>query len=269
MIEVAFITHSGLRRSVNEDAIAVTGHFFQRSFTLPEVRTVDGIGSLIALADGVSSSPSAARASLKVLRLLHEKVSRSGSVSSSLIHDVQSDLSAVATSKTSGMASTLAGVLLDGDHFTAFNVGDSRVYRFRREVLSQVSQDHSVIARMVRDGEVSATNAKNVATMYRGLESSLIADLHATEFDIWIDTLTLEEGTAILLCTDGVTEAIDDEGLTEILLANESDPAAAVKAIYQRVMESGAEDNFSIVLSLCRASAMEKEPIENDDRYAP
>jgi len=65
-----------------------------------------------------------------------KKFSRSGSVNSSLIHDVQSDLSAVATSKTSGMASTLAGVLLDGDHFTAFNVGDSRVYRFRREVLS-------------------------------------------------------------------------------------------------------------------------------------
>jgi protein phosphatase len=156
------------------------------------------------------------------------------------------------------MASTLAGVLLDGDHFTAFNVGDSRVYRFRRAVLSQISQDHSVIARMVRDGEVSAKNAKNAATMYRGLESSLIADFEATEFDIWIDRFTLEEGDAILLCTDGVTEEIDDEGLTEILLANESDPASAVQAIYERVMESGAEDNFSIVLSLRQPSAMEK-----------
>jgi protein phosphatase len=120
------------------------------------------------------------------------------------------------------------------------HVGDSRLYRLRNNNFEQMTQDHSYVEELVRAGEITEAEArvhpmKNVLTQAVGVVE-----------DINIDTanFAVEFGDIFLLCSDGLTNMVDDEKIAEILLTS-SNPA---ENLIQAALDNGGLDNISVIV---------------------
>lgn len=142
-----------------------------------------------------------------------------------------------------GMGTTLVAASIVGEYLYVANVGDSRLY-LAGEELRQVTLDHSLIGEMIRIGEINEAEAKNhpdknIITRAVGTEESLEIDF----FDI-----KLEQGQRFLLCTDGLTNMVENgEILSTIRNAFDEgkDPA---EALVNKANENGGRDNISVVV---------------------
>ncbi|HKV85189.1 MAG TPA: PP2C family serine/threonine-protein phosphatase [Ktedonobacterales bacterium] len=146
-----------------------------------------------------------------------------------------------------GLGSTVTAALAVGDQAFIANVGDSRTYLLRDGKLERLTQDHSLVERLVEAGQISREDVydhpnRNLITR------SLGAGRSEVEVDIY--TERLRPGDALLLCSDGLWEMVHDPQLESIL--NEvSDPAEACDLLIERANENGGEDNITAVLVRC------------------
>lgn len=163
-----------------------------------------------------------------------------------------------------GMGTTVAGVALvsvEGtDCLMIFNLGDSRVYRGHGDQFVQLSVDHSVVGEMVRSGELSPEGArshpaKNVVTRALGVDP--VADV-----DSWI--LEPVTGDRFLVCSDGLTDEVDEAELAAALRNGGGQPQVAAEALIQLALDRGARDNVSVVL-LEIAGIVEGEGSDDED----
>lgn len=142
-----------------------------------------------------------------------------------------------------GMGTTLVAVLIRGKKATVINVGDSRAYLVNREGISQLSTDHSVVQMMVDRGELTPEAAKN----YPG--KNLITRAIGTESVIMCDIFHADvgKGDAILLCSDGLSNMMDDQ---EILfeVVHGADQAGCCQRLLDIAKSRGAPDNVTSVL---------------------
>ncbi|MDQ3956615.1 MAG: Stp1/IreP family PP2C-type Ser/Thr phosphatase [Actinomycetota bacterium] len=142
-----------------------------------------------------------------------------------------------------GMGTTCTLVLLDGARVHIAHVGDSRLYLMRNGELRQLTEDHTLVARMVKEGRLKAEDAerhpqRSIITRALGVDAEVQVDL---------DTLELEEGDRLLLCSDGLSSMIDHESIGDVL-RNEDDPQAAAGALVALANDAGGEDNITVVL---------------------
>lgn len=143
----------------------------------------------------------------------------------------------------SGMGTTLVAALVHSKGTTVLNVGDSRAYQIGEEGISQISVDHSWVQMMVDQGEITKEQAKsfpgkNYITRAVGTES-------ATQGDIFHEKL--ERGTYLLLCSDGLTNLLDDqEILFEVI--HGADKQACCQTLVDIAKHRGAPDNVTCVL---------------------
>lgn len=142
-----------------------------------------------------------------------------------------------------GTGTTLvAAVVEDGILYTA-NVGDSRLYLLREE-LQQITRDHSLVEEMVslgkmeRDSE-SYRSQKNIITRAVGILPEVNVDL----FEV-----TLEKNDCILMCSDGLTNMIDDAGICRILKTGDT-LEAKTKKLVDEANENGGKDNITVILA--------------------
>lgn len=147
-----------------------------------------------------------------------------------------------------GLRTTIAGVYLNAEHFWVFNAGDSRVYRFRFRYLTQLSKDHSLVQDMVDIGEISAEAAKthpqkNVINKCIGHEPVVNPRIIDMSDDIEADDI-------IMICSDGVSDELEDADFKEILWEHSEDESLleCCRLIYQKAIEKGSKDNLSIIL---------------------
>lgn len=147
----------------------------------------------------------------------------------------------------SAAGTTLAGVALarrDGtDHWLVFNIGDSRVYRFAAGVLTQVSVDHSLVQELVDDGALTreeATRHPERHVITRAIGTGLPATA-----DYWL--LPVRMGDRILVCSDGLTDALEDERIA-IVLGSCEDPQIAAEMLVDGAVEAGSRDNVTAVV---------------------
>lgn len=149
-----------------------------------------------------------------------------------------------------GLGSTVTCALVIGDQAFIANVGDSRTYLLRDGKLDRITQDHSLVERLVQAGQIEAEDVydhPNRNLIYR----SLGAD--RAEVDVDIFTETLVPGDVLLLCSDGLWEMVRDPQLESIL--NEvSDPGEAVALLIERANDNGGEDNITAVIVRCVAA---------------
>lgn len=140
-----------------------------------------------------------------------------------------------------GMGTTMCALVVHGDHAYIGHVGDSRLYLFR-EALYQVTEDHSLVAEQVRNGYISEDEArthslKNLITRAVGTKDAVKADIYAVK---------LKVGDTILICSDGLSNLVDDKSIAGILTGGNLQGAARV--LVGRALEGGAPDNVTVLL---------------------
>lgn len=142
-----------------------------------------------------------------------------------------------------GMGTTLVAVLVQGAEATLINVGDSRGYLFDGKELHQLTEDHSYVQEMRRQGRISAADArvhpqKNLITRAVGVEPTVEGDLFEAR---------LEPAEVVLLCSDGLTGMVEDENIAQILRDAASLPLAG-DALLSAALCAGGRDNITVAL---------------------
>jgi len=143
----------------------------------------------------------------------------------------------------SGMGTTLTAALVDGSRVHLVHVGDSRAYLLRGGELAQLTEDHTLVHRMVMEGEISQEEAethphRSILTRALGVDESVQVD----ESDV-----ELSEGDRLLLCTDGLTGMVPEGQIREILLES-TDPQEAVETLVKVANRAGGIDNITAVI---------------------
>jgi serine/threonine protein phosphatase PrpC len=146
-----------------------------------------------------------------------------------------------------GMGTTLTAAALAGErHLQLAHVGDSRAYLLRDATLDQLTSDHTVVAELVRRGRLTPQQAaihpeRSILTRAVGLDPNVPVDLP--------DPLELRPGDQVLLCSDGLTEAVEDRQIAD-LLAAATDGNAACRSLIDAANAAGGPDNVTVVLLL-------------------
>ncbi len=135
-----------------------------------------------------------------------------------------------------GMATTVAGVHFNDDSLFVFNLGDSKVLRYRNRLLSTISEDHSYNAVY----NVDDPRTRNTIVYYLGKK-----DLKINQ--IYVNELQYKKDDIIIVCTDGITDFISSERLLEIL-KNNNDLKTVEELIVEEVLFNGARDNYTMIL---------------------
>ncbi len=143
----------------------------------------------------------------------------------------------------SGMGTTLVAALVKGKNATFANVGDSRAYQIDEDGISQITEDHSLVQLMIRRGELQPEEArsfpgKNYITRAVGTESSTQCDIFYRQ---------LEKGACLLLCSDGLSNLLDDQELLFEVFHVE-DKQQCCQSMVEIAKGRGAPDNVTCVL---------------------
>lgn len=227
----AGVSDVGRVRPHNEDA----------GFVGPYVALVaDGVGG--AAAGEVASATAAyAVAATALGRFLEppELVLTEASVeaSAAVRRGVQRDLDRL------GMATTLTVVISDGSRVVLGHVGDSRAYRFRDGELRQLSRDHTYVQHLVEAGQLSRADAarhpwRNVVLR------SIDGDPETQGLDLV--PVPTREGDRLLLCSDGLTDLVDEDRIAEVLRLG--DPLSAAAVLTQSALAAGGRDNITCLV---------------------
>jgi protein phosphatase len=146
-----------------------------------------------------------------------------------------------------GAGTTVAGVVAvehDGHPFwLVVNVGDSRVYRLADGELAQVSVDHSLVQELVDDGLLDAAAARSHPQ--RNVITRAVGGAGGFQPDYWL--LPPVAGERLLVCSDGLTNELEDAAIRDVLVA-ESDPTTAVNRLVRQALGAGGHDNISAVV---------------------
>ena len=141
------------------------------------------------------------------------------------------------------MGATLVLALLQENRLFMANLGDSRFYLFRKDRLTQVSKDHSVISELLEAGRIAPEQVENhpaqgLITHYVGME---------VKADPYLKTFRLESQDRLLLCTDGLTDMLPDESI-QALLKESPSPQETCDRLIQAANEAGGHDNITAVV---------------------
>ena len=246
------LSQRGVGKITNEDSILYPDIVQQGH--IREFGTIDlSVPRCFAVADGVTSSSKSGFASMRLLGLLSHHMNNADEQTSykRMMCDIQKEYARLGAQRSNyfGMASTLVGVRFDGNKATIFNVGDSRAYLLKMGAkgcqVQLLTRDHNQLNDMHDAGEITPEQALSAASIYRGLTSQFIADPEFDEFRSNIVTLELQSGERLLLCSDGLTEALDDAELAGIFFENsDEDLMNAFKA----ARRAGGRDDFSALI---------------------
>lgn len=144
-----------------------------------------------------------------------------------------------------GMGTTLVVMLFYDNRVVVAHVGDSRVYRLRSNKLEQITADHSLVRELLEKGAISAEEAvdnpySHVITRAVGIRPRVPVEIH--EYDVL-------PGDTFLLCSDGLTDMVNDEEIEKTLVASEGRWEKATQRLIDLGNQNGGHDNISVVLA--------------------
>ena len=145
--------------------------------------------------------------------------------------------------RLAGMGTTVVAACLKQEELIAANVGDSRLYVVHDDSIEQVTEDHSLVQEMVKYGGINREEArvhpnKNIITRAVGLEEDLQVDCFRR---------TLRRGDRVLLCSDGLTDMLEDEQIRRIIDKNR-DVRSAAQALVKAANDNGGRDNIAVIV---------------------
>ena len=222
-------THQGLVRASNQDSLLVEERIYG---------VADGMG-------GHNGGETASRVAVQVLKNALRRKSpepRALEVGMEAANRRIFDM-ARHDSALSGMGTTVTLLWENAQEVLLCHVGDSRAYLLRDGVLQQVTEDHSVVAELLKNGVITADMARthpyrNVITRAVGVDPVVTADIF---------THDLKENDLWLICSDGLYNMVPDETIAEIL-KEAKDEETAADELLQLALENGGTDNITFVI---------------------
>ncbi|MBX3643298.1 MAG: Stp1/IreP family PP2C-type Ser/Thr phosphatase [Rubrivivax sp.] len=142
-----------------------------------------------------------------------------------------------------GMGTTLVVAVFRGQRLLVGHVGDSRAYRLRAGRLQQITRDHSLLQEQIDAGLITPEQAafsanKNLVTRAVGVEDTVLLETHLHE---------VQPGDVVLMCSDGLSDMLDDTSIAQVLQMHDS-LAAAGAALIESANDAGGKDNISLIL---------------------
>lgn len=234
-------THKGMVRPGNEDAYLIAPPLF-------------------AVADGLGGHQAGEVASSLAIDTLLDSAPRTVDAKA-LGRAVRQANTAVIEASVNGrgrtgMGTTLTAAMVEGTSLALAHVGDSRAYLLHLGRLEQLTDDHSMVADLVRKGQLTAEESRShpnrsVITRALGSDPNMLADTFEVE---------AAPGDRLLLTTDGLTSMVRDEEI-ERLLGAAPTPADAVDALIEAALDAGGHDNVTVVVTdIGRARASYPRP---------
>ncbi|PWT90264.1 MAG: hypothetical protein C5B54_07485 [Acidobacteria bacterium] len=284
-LQIAASTHIGKVRTNNEDAYLVykIGRYWEKLNTslapqdLPD--HVEEKAYALAVADGIGGSSGGEIASKMALRVIVNLVLNSPKWSLKLDHptkreqEIQEGMQRAeiyfkkadevltqyteAYPRLKGMGTTLTGAYVFGRDLITLHVGDSRAYLFRNGNLYQLTEDQTMANFLYKMGQI---NEKQAAS--HKLRHTLMSCLGGQEGKISMETnhYELYDGDRLLLCTDGLTEMVSSEKITEFLRNEKPTPKEDCEQLVDAALSAGGKDNITVILG--RYSAPPDTPHE-------
>ena len=161
----------------------------------------------------------------------------------------------------SGMGTTLTVALVEDGTVAFGHVGDSRAYLIRDGKLEQLTEDHSLVAELVRSGKLSPEEAETHP------QRSVITRALGTDPDVDVDTFSIQTqpGDLFMLCSDGLTSMVEDDVILRTVEKHRDDLQAAAKALIRAANKGGGEDNITVVFF--EIGDRPGEPLEETAQY--
>jgi protein phosphatase len=201
---------------------------------------------LFAVADGMGGARGGEIASRVAATALGESVDGSGEARVvALIQEANRQVyeRAREDSDASGMGTTITLALFENGIVSIGHVGDSRAYLIRDRSVDQLTEDHSLVAELVRTGRLSPEEAETHP------QRSVITRALGTDPDVDVDSFSVEAkpGDLFLICSDGLTSMVDDQTILDVVERDRADLELSAKELVAAANRSGGEDNITVV----------------------
>ncbi len=225
----AALSHPGRRRRHNEDSYVLEPPLFAVADGMGGAKAGE-IASSLAAAAVQESSGDGATGEARVAALIEEANRR-------VFRRANEDRA------VSGMGTTMTVALVEDERVAIGHVGDSRAYLIREGRLEQLTDDHSLVAELVRSGKLTPEEAEAHP------QRSVITRALGTESEVDVDTFSVRgtPGDLFLLCSDGLTVMVDDDTILEAVEQHRSNLDTAAKALVNAANKEGGEDNITVV----------------------
>ena len=231
-------TDVGHKRKMNQD------------YVFASADPVGNLPNLFVVADGMGGHNAGDYASSHAVGIVVEEIREDADFNPVKVirHAIESANTEIITQaqkdeKLRGMGTTMVAATIVGHYAYVANVGDSRLY-VAGEQIQQITKDHSLVQEMVRMGELNAEEArnhpdKNIITRALGAERTVDVDF----FD-----QKLEPGNVVLMCSDGLSNMVEDDRIGEIISDTDRDLQERGQALISEANRNGGKDNIAIVL---------------------
>jgi PPM family protein phosphatase len=225
---VGGITDAGRKRRRNEDAYVIEPPLFA---------VADGMGGAQA-GEVASRLAAAALKESGVERGGEERIVSVIQEANRRIYDRSN-----ADPNASGMGTTMTVALVENGQVAFGHVGDSRAYLIRDGMMEQLTEDHSLVAELMRSGKLSPEEAETHP------QRSVITRALGTDPDVDVDTFTVaaQTGDVFLLCSDGLTTMVSNETILDLVESNRASMDKALRALVGAANKGGGEDNITVV----------------------
>lgn len=238
MIKTFSVTDIGRRRKLNQD------------YVYTSEAPVGQLPNLFIVADGMGGHKAGDYASKLAVTTMVGEIAESAEKDPERLLENAIGIanqrvreSAESFPELAGMGTTVVAASCEGTTLSVANVGDSRLYIADSRGIRQITRDHSWVEEMVRRGGLGREEARNhpdrnIITRAIGAEDHVKPDFFRVE---------LKEGETILMCTDGLTNMLEDEEI-RMILNGARDIVEKAQELVRRANENGGMDNISVIL---------------------
>ena len=237
-MEAFALTDVGIERKINQDYVYFT---LKQTGHLPNLFIVaDGMG-------GHKAGDVASRYTVDEFVSLIENATEKDDIT--VISEAVTKVNTMLLEKAkespdyTGMGTTLVVATIKDEMLRVANVGDSRLYVIGTDGIRQITRDHSLVEEMVLAGQLSKSEArtharKNVITRAIGVEEQVEPEMFSID---------LKENSKVLMCSDGLTNMLEDAEILSIV-RNNADIEDAARMLIDRANENGGKDNISVII---------------------
>jgi PPM family protein phosphatase len=225
---VGGITDPGRKRRRNEDAYVIEPPLFAVADGMGGAQAGEVASRLAAAA--LKEGGAGAGGEQRIVSLIQEANRR--------VYDRSNE-----DPNVSGMGTTMTVALVENGEVAFGHVGDSRAYLIRDGSMEQLTEDHSLVAELMRSGKLSPEEAETHP------QRSVITRALGTDPDVDVDTFTIaaRTGDLFLLCSDGLTTMVANETILDLIERHREDMDKALRALVTAANKGGGEDNITVV----------------------